>query len=144
MRKLLFVAGITAVLIGLLYIIATTSQKDTIPLSIRGQELQVEIANSSQKRSSGLCCRDSLAEDHGMLFVYDKPGDYRFWMKDTKIPLDMFWINSDKQIVHIEKDVQPSSYPESFGSEEPAQYVLETNAGFAKKYQIQNRDIVAF
>ena len=79
-----------------------------------------------------------------MLFVYNKPGDYRFWMKDTKIPLDMFWINSDKQIVHIEKDVQPSSYPESFGSEEPAQYVLETNAGFAKKYQIQNRDIVAF
>lgn len=79
-----------------------------------------------------------------MLFVYDEPGDYRFWMKDTKIPLDMFWIDSNKQIVHIERDVQPSSYPKSFGSTKPAKYVLETNAGFADKYKIKNRDNVAF
>ncbi len=143
-RKFLFVVGMTAVLIGLFFSIATMSQNEMTPLSIGGQELQVEIANSSQKRSRGLCCRDSLAEDQGMLFVYDKPGDYRFWMKDTRIPLDMFWVNSSKQIVHIERDVQPSSYPKAYGTKEPAQYVLETNAGFAQKYNIKNRDIVAF
>jgi uncharacterized membrane protein (UPF0127 family) len=113
-------------------------------LTINGNKIRIEIAKSSQKKSEGLCCRDSLPDDHGMLFVYDQPGDYRFWMKDTKIPLDMIWIDSNKKIVHIEEDVQPSSYPKSFGSNDPAQYVLETNAGFVKKYQIQKRDNVAF
>lgn len=141
-RKFVFIGGL--VILGLIYISAIKSQKEMTPLSIGDQKLQVEIANTSQKRSIGLCCRDSLPEDQGMLFVYDEPGNYRFWMKDTKIPLDMFWIDSNKQIVHIEKDVQPSSYPKSFGSTEPAQYVLETNAGFADKFQIKNRDNVAF
>ncbi len=113
-------------------------------LTINGNKITIEIAKSSQKKSEGLCCRDSLPDDHGMLFVYDQPGDYRFWMKDTKIPLDMIWIDSNKQIVHIEEDVQPSSYPKSFGSNDPAQYVLEINAGFVKKYQILKRDNVAF
>jgi hypothetical protein len=113
-------------------------------LTINGNKIRIENAKSSQKKSEGLCCRDSLPDDHGMLFVYDQPGDYRFWMKDTKIPLDMIWIDSNKKIVHIEEDVQPSSYPKSFGSNDPAQYVLETNAGFVKKYQIQKRDNVAF
>ena len=143
-RKLLLFSGIATILLGLIIVFAIKSQNHTTTLSIGGQVLEVEIANSSQKRSHGLCCRDSLAEDHGMLFVYDKPGDYRFWMKDTRIPLDMFWVNSSKQIVHIERDVQPSSYPKAYGTKEPAQYVLETNAGFAQKYNIKNRDIVAF
>ena len=141
-RKFVFIGGL--VILGLIYISAIKSQKEMTPLFIGKQSLSVEIANNSQKRSVGLCCRDSLPQDQGMLFVYDKAGDYRFWMKNTKIPLDMFWIDSNKQIVHIEKDVQPSSYPKSFGSTEPAQYVLETNAGFADKFQIKNRDNVAF
>lgn len=135
---------VLAIILLTVFTIATNSQNERTTLSIGGQELQVEIANTSQKRSRGLCCRDSLAENHGMLFVYDQPGDYRFWMKDTRIPLDMFWINSSKQIVHIERDVQPSSYPIAYGTKEPAQYVLETNAGFAEKYHVKNRDIVAF
>lgn len=141
-RKFVFIGGV--VIIGLVLMFAIKSQKGMTPLLIGQQRLSVEIAKTSQKRSVGLCCRDSLPEDQGMLFVYDEPGDYRFWMKDTKIPLDMFWIDSNKQIVHIERDVQPSSYPKSFGSTKPAKYVLETNAGFADKYKINNRDNVAF
>lgn len=142
MRKLVIWAGV--VLLGVIGYFAIQSQKHIAPLSIGGQELTVEIANTSQKRSQGLCCRESLADGQGMLFVYDQPGDYRFWMKDTLIPLDIFWIDADKRIVHIEESVQPESYPESFGSPEPAQYVLETKAGFAKQYDIKNRDKVAF
>jgi len=141
-RKLLFGAGLT--LLGLIIFFATQSHNNTTTLQISSQTLHIEIANTSQKRSKGLCCRQSLADDQGMLFVYDRPGDYRFWMKDTQIPLDMFWLSADKQIVHIEKNVQPDSYPETFGSSEPAQFVLETNEGFAQKYDIKNRDSVAF
>lgn len=144
MRKFLLVAVGVTVMVSIFYGIATRSHKSYSSLTIGGQELQVEIANSSQERSRGLCCRDSLPLNQAMLFVYDDPGDYRFWMKDTRIPLDMFWINSSKQIVHIEKSVRPSSFPKAYGTDEPAQYVLETNAGFADKYKIKNRDIVAF
>jgi uncharacterized membrane protein (UPF0127 family) len=65
-------------------------------------------------------------------------------MKDTRIPLDMYWINSEKKIIHIEHSVQPDSYPKSYGPKEPSQYVLETNAGFAKANNIQVGDVVQF
>ncbi|MBP9738381.1 DUF192 domain-containing protein [Candidatus Saccharibacteria bacterium] len=142
MRKVFIGVGICV--IGAFLFFATSSQKQLIPLIIGGQSLNVEIANTSQKREQGLCCRESLPSDQGMLFVYDSPGDYRFWMKDTQIPLDMFWIDVSKHVVHIEENVQPDSYPQTFGTSTPAQYVLETNAGFAKEYGIKNRDKVAF
>ncbi|MCA9309254.1 DUF192 domain-containing protein [Candidatus Saccharibacteria bacterium] len=134
---ILFIAVVTVVAI-------LSQNSEGTPLSIKNKVFTVEIANTSQKREQGLCCRDSLAVDRGMLFVYDSPGDYRFWMKDTRIPLDMIWISSSKRIVHIEESVQPDTYPESFRSDKPAQYVLELNAGSAKKYNFQNRDKVAF
>lgn len=143
MVRKLFVIAATAVSIAVL-LIAIKSQKQYTAITIGSQVINVEIANTSQKREHGLCCRESLPADQGMLFVYKSPGDYRFWMKDTQIPLDMFWIDSDKRIVHIERNVRPSSYPQSYGTKTPAQYVLETNAGFADKFQIKNRDIVAF
>lgn len=142
-RKL--VVGVVAVVLLSVITFAIISQKNKItPLSINNREFIVEIANTSQKRERGLCCRDSLAADRGMLFVYDSPGDYRFWMKDTRIPLDIIWIDSDKRIVHIEESVRPETYPQSFSSKEPAQYVLELNAGTVNKFDFQNRDRVAF
>lgn len=139
------VTGAVAAALLLVLYIATVSQKTvTTPLSIKNREFTVEIANTSQKRERGLCCRDSLPADRGMLFVYDSPGDHRFWMKDTRIPLDMIWIDSGKRIVHIEESVQPETYPKSFSADKPAKYVLELNAGTAKKYGFQNRDKVAF
>lgn len=138
-------AGAAAVLVGLsLLFIATRSQNRLPTVRIDGVVVSVEIAKTSQEKQQGLCCRDSLPENQGMLFVYEKPGDYRFWMKDTRIPLDMYWISSEKKIVHIEESVQPSSFPKQFESGFRAQFVLETNAGFAKKHNIQVGDTVEF
>lgn len=106
--------------------------------------IKVDLAISSQEKTLGLCCRDSLAADHGMLFVYGQPGNHGFWMKDTRIALDMYWLDSDRTILHIEHDVRPESYPKSFGSEVLSQYVLETNAGFAKKHGIKVGDKAQF
>lgn len=111
---------------------------------INNTEVTVEIASTSEQKTRGLCCRDSLPKNSGMLFVYDKPGNHRFWMKDTRIPLDMFWISSEKKIVHIEKSVKPETYPKTFGTNKPAQYILETNAGFAKTHNIKVGDSVTF
>lgn len=134
---------ITVVTTGVIFF-AIRSQNNVPTLIINQTQLQVDIADTNTKRQKGLCCRDYLDSNSGMLFVYDQPGDYRFWMKDTHIPLDMYWISEEKKIVHIEKNVQPSSYPNSFGSEKPAQYILETNAGFAEQNNIKLDDQVSF
>lgn len=143
-RTVLLVVGIIVVAVSLFIIFAIMSQNKLPVLTVNDTSINVEIAKTSQERSKGLCCRDSLPEDQGMLFVFDTPGNYGFWMKDTRIPLDMYWINQEKKIVHIEHSASPDSYPKSFRSPEPAQYVLETNAGFAKKHAINIGDTVEF
>lgn len=117
--------------------IAINSQISDNAVIINNVKINVEIANTSQKHINGLCCRNFLAQDSGMFFVYDTPAVRNFWMKDTRIPLDIYWLNDEKKIIYIQEDVQPESYPKSFGPEEKSRYVLETNAGFAKKYSIE-------
>ncbi|HMS31093.1 MAG TPA: DUF192 domain-containing protein [Candidatus Saccharibacteria bacterium] len=142
-RRLL--VGAVAFIVGLsVLFFAIKSQNDLPSVNIGDVVIPVEIATSSQEKQKGLCCRNSLPENQGMLFVYEKPGNYRFWMKDTRIPLDMYWISSEKKIVHIEENVQPESYKKSFGTDVPSQYVLETNAGFAKQHNIRVGDTVEF
>lgn len=145
LRKL-FIGIAAAILVTILFfaIISHNDNSQQPVLRINDQELYIEIAKSSQDKLRGLCCRDSLPEDQGMLFLYDQPGNYGFWMKDTRIPLDMYWINTEKKIVHIEHAVQPDSYPDRFHSPVPAQYVLETNAGYAKRHSIKVGDLVSF
>jgi uncharacterized membrane protein (UPF0127 family) len=123
---------------------AKTSQNQAQKLKINNTTINIEIAKTSQEKAKGLCCRDSLSPNGGMLFVYDRPDYYAFWMKDTKIPLDIYWIDSGKQIIHIEENILPSSYPKAYVSKQAAQYVLETNAGFAKTHNIKVGDNVAF
>lgn len=136
-------AAITLIISGVV-IFAISSQNRNDTIRIGNTTINVERAVSEAERQRGLCCRDFLAENAGMLFVYSQPGDYRFWMKDTRIPLDMYWISSEKKIVHIEQNVQPETYPQPFGTDKPAQYILETNAGFAKTHNIKVGDPVNF
>lgn len=119
-------------------------QMQSISVSVGGGVLQVEKAVTQEQQAAGLCCRDALPKNAGMLFLYEEEGDYGFWMKDTRIPLDIIWIDSEKKIVHIEPAVEPSSYPKSFSSPYPAQYILETNANWAKENDIQLGDLVSF
>lgn len=109
-----------------------------------GECFELEIADTSEERQEGLMNRSSLEENKGMLFVFEKPGKYSFWMKNTKIPLDMIWINSDNEIVHIKHNAQPCKKDpcESYGPDEEANYVLEINGGLAKKTGLKKGDRV--
>ncbi len=116
----------------------------TTKLTIGDTQFAVELARSEAEKTKGLSGRDQLAPGTGMLFVYDNPGDYQFWMKDTRINLDMIWIDANKQIVHIEQNVKPESYPQTFGSNAPAQYILEISGGEAAKRGIKPGSHVQF
>ena len=92
---------------------------------------QVEIAESGGEKRRGLSFRESLPEGSGMLFVYDKEDYYSFWMKDMNFPIDIIWINKEKEVVHIERNLQPCGTDSCKGYKpsQKAMYVLEINPG---------------
>ena len=61
-------------------------------------------------RLKGLSIKNTLNESEGMLFPFDTPGEYSFWMKDMKFPIDIIWIDSNYKIVYIEKNLQPCAF----------------------------------
>ncbi len=96
--------------------------------------MQVEVASTKASREQGLSGRESMGDDEGLLFVFETPGKYGFWMKDMKFPLDLIWISENGTVVDIERNLTPDSYPKTFINEVDAMYVLEINGGLAQKF----------
>lgn len=106
-----------------------------------GTVIQAELADTALKRAQGLMFREHLADDRGMLFIFGDAQPWTFWMKNTKIPLDIIWMDAKKTIVHIERNTpictrQDDGCPQ-YHSEEGALYVLELGAGRAAALQLQ-------
>jgi uncharacterized protein len=123
---------------------ACTAHASGPSVEIRGHHFQIEIAADDAARQRGLMFRDSLAEDHGMLFLFEQPGMLTFWMKNTHIPLDILYFDQNYKLVSVQQRVPPCrsagndcpTYP----SAGPAQYVLELNAGMTEKLGITPGD----
>jgi len=132
MKYALFVL-VGAIILGGVWFFGQTAEfpeKDNkaIPKAvINGQELNLEIMREPQERSRGLSGKELLAENAGMLFIFEPSGAPGFWMKDMKFSIDIIWIGSDKQILDITKSVAPETYPEVFKPKSQIQYVLEVN-----------------
>jgi len=94
----------------------------------------VEVARTDFQKMRGLQFRENLDQNQGMIFLFKNEGKYNFWMKDTKIPLDIIWLDGDKRVVFIKENAQPckegSSCPSAV-SPGSAKYVLEINGGLA-------------
>lgn len=97
-------------------------------VNIKSTKLQVELADTPEKRKKGLGGRNNLATESGMLFTFAKPGYYNFWMKGMQIPLDIIWIREGK-VVDININVS-SEDPSIFTPNTEVDSVLEVNAGF--------------
>lgn len=95
--------------------------------------LSVDIADTDASRTQGLSDTQSLAQDHGLLFEFDEPGTWGFWMKDMMYPLDIIWIDASDTIIYAQTDLSPSTYPKIYAPQSPAAYVLEVNAGILAK-----------
>ena len=92
------------------------------------------VAKNPSTREQGLGKRLSLGVNQGMFFIFPKPDKYDFWMKDMNFPIDVVWINQDRVIVGITPNLSPASYPASFASPGPVQFVLELNANTATDF----------
>jgi len=111
--------------------------------------LNVEIADTDKERIKGLSGRKNLEENKGLLFVFDTEGHHGIWMKEMNFNIDIAWLDKNKKIIHIEKNVSPNTYPKvfySFDKDKPTLdlYVLETNANFFEKADIEVEDLAEF
>ncbi len=104
----------------------------------REHRFDVYIASDFEQQRRGLMFVRKLPEMSGMLFVYDNPGVRAMWMKNTYIPLDMVFARADGSVSSVIHDTIPQTL-ESHSSIEPVRYVLELNAGTARRLNIGKR-----
>ncbi|MFC1685530.1 DUF192 domain-containing protein [Nanoarchaeota archaeon] len=122
-------------LVLLLFISGCVECKEVVINTDSGEHVfSVEIADNDRERAKGLMYREEMNLDKGMLFVYEDEEIRSFWMKNTLIPLDIIFIDSDLSVVDIKEDVLPcEEVCEGYMSLKPAKYVLEINAGLSKE-----------
>jgi uncharacterized protein len=105
----------------------------------------IEVVDTPEARQQGLMFRENLPAGSGMLFIFDGVGVYPFWMKNTLIPLDIIWINSNKKVVHVANAVPCVEDPcEIYNPNAQALYVLEVNAGVVDEIGLELGDTIKF
>lgn len=112
-------------------------------VELKGKRFTVEVADDDAERSRGLMFRDELAADHGMIFIHDEEAPQSYWMKNTRIPLDILFFDHSRKLVSTQQRVPPCSLGDGcppFRSEDPALYVLELNAGMAESLGVKAGD----
>lgn len=127
-----------AVFFGRYYLNEQKEQK----ICLRGHCFLAEIAKTEQQREKGLMNRKEMAQNKGMLFVFEQEGLYSFWMKNTFIPLDIIWLDGQGRTVFISQDVLPCNEDPCpiVSSDKLAKYVLELNAGQAQNIGLKIGD----
>jgi uncharacterized membrane protein (UPF0127 family) len=114
---------------------------------IKDLVIYVDLAKTPEQQAKGLSIKNNLNENEGMLFIFDTPKEYSFWMKDMKFPIDIIWISSDNKIVHIEKNLQPCIFfliCMSYSPHANSKYVLEVPSNYTTKNNITIGDRVNF
>lgn len=139
------------VLVGI-YFYLLNLEKKPIPLPQKSIEqvkignfvINVDVADDDQEREKGLSGRESISETEGMLFVFDIPREYSFWMKDMKFPIDIVWIDENQNIIYIEEGILPETYPLTFKPPRDSKYVLEIGSQISTKNNLKIGDKVEF
>lgn len=159
-----FIVALLAVAAAVVYFIANNKQtntgfaiEDTAPSFKKEGQLQfigkaksdilaiidIEIADNDRKTAQGLMYRSSMPQNAGMLFLMPREEVQGFWMRNTYIPLDMIFVNSQMNIVTIHPNTTPM-LESSYISTAPALYVVEVNGGFCNKNNIKVGDKIEF
>ena len=108
----------------------------TVRMQVGDRTFTLEVADTEATREYGLMRRNSMPADHGMIFVFATERPLAFWMKNTRIPLDIVYVSSAGKVVSV-KQMKP--YDEkTTPSDGPAQYAIELNKGMAGKAGVKS------
>ena len=118
---------------------------DAVIYTTRGEvPLRLELAANPQTRAQGLMERDGLAPADGMLFLFPAAHDYTFWMKNTRMPLDMLFICDKRHIAYIEERAAPYSLTARSAARDDIVAVIELDGGRAAREGIARKDFVRY
>jgi len=129
----------------LLLLFTTASCRSEEPrIRLRGEWFSVDLATTAEDQRMGLMFRDEMADDHGMLFIFPTENWRSFWMKNTRIALDIFYFDAELKLVSVSENTPPCRTERcpSYPSKGPARYVLELNAGKAQQLGVQPGDVL--
>jgi hypothetical protein len=112
-------------------------------MAVKGHDLTIELATTPAARACGLSLRDSLPANRGMLFVYAEPEILTFWMKNTRMPLSIAFIDEAGRVVGIQK-MNPFPTTTVYASPVPALYALEVNQGWFEENGVGVGDVLEF
>jgi uncharacterized protein len=154
MKKVLLVFALFLIVVGALYFTQNYIKgggilvplKGTLTVTIDNHVFKVAKAASQKEREIGLSETKSISQDQGMLFLFDKPDYYPFWMKNMEFSIDIIYISNDT-IVTIKENAQPPKNKENsiiYTPAKPSDKVLEIQSGLSKKYNFKNGDKVKY
>lgn len=110
-------------------------------VELGGKRYTVELADDNAERARGLMFRDSMPLERGMLFIHDTEEPQAYWMKNTRIPLDILYFDNARRLVSQQRDVPACTLGDQcppYPSHVPARYVLELNAGQAEAMGLED------
>lgn len=110
-------------------------------VQIQNKPYTLFVADTEEKKNKGLSGIVSLKDNQGMIFIFEKPDFYYFWMKDMRFPLDFIFLNENK-VVDTITDISPKIYPATFTSSKKANKIIEFNAGEIKKLKLERGDFI--
>lgn len=116
-------------------------------VELAGKRYAIEIADDDAERARGLMFRDTMPGRSGMLFIHETQEPLAYWMKNTRIPLDILYFDDARKLVAQQRDVPPCSAGDacpSYPSDAPARYVLELNAGEAERLKLAEGEELRF
>lgn len=119
---------------------APASNLPTVAIPIGQKSYTLEIAATEEERNKGLMFRDSMAADHGMIFAFGDEKPLSFWMKNTRIPLDIIFVAGTGKVVSIQR-MEPYMM-KGTASDGPARYAIELNDGQARAAGIKAGDML--
>lgn len=148
-KKNLFTLSAVIIFFVIVVFLVNQPAKNLTPENIKyvkiaGQNIKVDLALTKETQGTGLSGRKELAQNQGMLFVFDHPDKYYFWMMGMNFPIDIIWIGEDMKVVYIKKNAQPEDFLETYGPDVNTKYVLEVVAGFSDKNNLKEGDSILF
>lgn len=144
-KKYLAILAVTVVSVVLTMAIFVKMKSPVV--RVKGHELSLIIAKTEKDKQVGLSKYKSISDNKGMLFVFDTPGDYRFWMKDMKFPIDIIYIKDNKIVTiypNVENPKSPNDDLPIYSPTESADKVLEVKSNLSSRYNLAVGDPVEF
>lgn len=141
----ILIVGVLAIIIASAVAVTATSFQPTTMVRVGSGVFMSRIADDDAERIKGLSGVKSLSDTDGLLFDFEREALWGIWMKDMKIPIDIIWLNEDKEVVYIvEQAPAELGTSKTYQPEDPARYVLEVKAGAVADNKISIGDTATF